>query len=97
VLANILREVWNTTYTQSQLDKFYSRLYYSFIQEIDAIDNGVSVADEPRYRISTDLASRVGRFNKEWNSTADKNQEEQFKKAMAVTEEELMWQIRSFT
>jgi uncharacterized UPF0160 family protein len=46
VLANILHEVWNSAYSEPHLDKIYSRLYGGLIQEVDAIDNGVTLAKE---------------------------------------------------
>ena len=49
-----------------------------FIEPIDAIDNGISQYDtslglEPRYKSRTDLSSRVGWLNPEWNESVDAN------------------------
>lgn len=41
------------------------------MKEIDAKDNGVSVAKEERYWVNTALGTRVSRFNKAWNAPAD--------------------------
>lgn len=48
----------------------------NFIEPIDAIDNGISQYDpalglEPKYKNRTDLSSRVGWLNPEWNESVD--------------------------
>jgi len=46
----------------------------TFIEPIDAIDNGISQYDtelEPRYKIRTDLSSRVGWMNPDWQEKLD--------------------------
>ena len=45
-------------------------MYRSFIEAIDAVDNGVNPWEgdaPPRYTNSTDLSSRVGKLNPNWN------------------------------
>ena len=50
------------------LDMLYHRIYKGFIEHVDAIDNGIAVADAPlKYHISTTLSNRVGHFNPSWN------------------------------
>lgn len=50
----------------------YKKVYENFIEEIDAIDNGVPMTtEEPKYNISTNLSKRVGRLNPEWNSNQE--------------------------
>lgn len=45
------------------------QLYENFVEEVDAIDNGISQCDgEARYAISTTLSARVGHLNPCWNS-----------------------------
>ncbi len=44
-------------------------MYRSFIEAIDAVDNGVNPWEgdaPPRYTNITDLSSRVGRLNPNW-------------------------------
>jgi len=56
------------------LDDIYLRVYKSFVEAVDAIDNGVNQYDSDvpaRYQINTGLASRVGRLNPQWNEGAD--------------------------
>mmetsp|Transcript_73940 Transcript_73940/g.190816 ORF Transcript_73940/g.190816 Transcript_73940/m.190816 type:complete len:366 (+) Transcript_73940:109-1206(+) len=43
-----------------------AKTYDSLIRELDALDNGVQIADEPRYRFCTHLGARVGRLNPSW-------------------------------
>lgn len=46
----------------------FDKIYSSFIVEIDAIDNGVPMAETPlRYSMNTSLSSRVNRMNPAWN------------------------------
>ena len=45
------------------------QLYENFVEEVDAVDNGISQCDgEARYAISTMLSARVGHLNPRWNS-----------------------------
>lgn len=49
ILKNILSEVWPataSTFTDQDFDKIYEKLYKNFLLEIDANDNGVSVAKD---------------------------------------------------
>ncbi|POI21007.1 hypothetical protein CIB84_015246, partial [Bambusicola thoracicus] len=46
----------------------YDKLYENFVEEIDAIDNGIAQTDgEPRYALTTNLSARVGHLNPRWN------------------------------
>lgn len=68
------------------LDMFYNRIYKGFIEHIDAIDNGIAVAESPpKYYVSTTLSNRIGQFNPSWNQpqTADLSNE-RFRMAMGV-------------
>lgn len=60
----------NVELSPNQLTSVFMKIYGSFIQEIDGIDNGVpQFAGEPAYRINTNLSSRVKNFNPEWTET----------------------------
>ncbi|XP_041366092.1 MYG1 exonuclease-like [Gigantopelta aegis] len=51
-------------------DVIYDKVYENLVEEIDAIDNGIHQTDGiPRYHISTDLSSRVGHLNPNWNES----------------------------
>lgn len=46
----ILKEVVPTTFNEKDLDAIFNYVYEKFVQEIDAIDNGVVMCEtEPRY------------------------------------------------
>jgi len=62
---------------------------------LDAIDNGISATQEtPKYRISTDLSSRVKYLNPAWNET-NVDVEGQFKKAMELAGKEFIERVNS--
>lgn len=49
------------------------QMYENFVEEVDAVDNGISQCDgEVRYSITTTLSARVGHLNPHWNN---KNQD----------------------
>ncbi|MEQ2312718.1 hypothetical protein AMECASPLE_034032, partial [Ameca splendens] len=55
-------------------------LYENFVEEVDAVDNGISQYDgEARYAVSSTLSARVAHLNPRWNSksqdTEDSTQE----------------------
>ncbi|XP_972332.2 MYG1 protein [Tribolium castaneum] len=72
------------------LQKVFLHVYEGFVEEIDAIDNGVPMYAEgkPRYRINTNLSARIHRLNPEWNSEEPESTDQLFMKAveMAGTE-----------
>ena len=90
--------------SDEEVDVLFLRLYRSFIEAIDAIDNGVSQYDtplRPLYRINTDLSSRVGNLNSGgWNDTGDETQDQRFERASQLTGKEftdaLMFQYRQW-
>lgn len=44
-------------------------MYENFVEEVDAVDNGISqwAEGEPRYALTTTLSARVARLNPTWN------------------------------
>lgn len=59
------------------------QVYENFVEEIDAIDNGISQWDEePRYTVTSNLSSRVGHLNPRWN---DKDQDTQVSSSVTDT------------
>lgn len=49
-------------------------MFQGFIEAIDGIDNGISqypTEIKPRYRIRTDVSSRVATLNPAWNQSVD--------------------------
>ncbi|KAI7795556.1 putative UPF0160 protein MYG1 [Triplophysa rosa] len=72
------------------------QMYENFVEEVDAVDNGISQCDgEARYSITTTLSARVGHLNPHWNS---KNQdtEEGFHKAIALVGAEFQDRLSYF-
>ena len=77
-----------------EVDVMWLRLYSSFIEAIDAIDNGIAqydTATPPRYRINTDLSSRVGYLNGGGAAgKAGESQDERFERASQLTGQEFV-------
>ena len=67
IISNATRHVWNEELTPDQVEFAFDALYKNLILEVDAIDNGVSVAADTKYGIGTGLASRIARLNPDWN------------------------------
>ncbi|XP_012244607.1 UPF0160 protein MYG1, mitochondrial isoform X1 [Bombus impatiens] len=77
----------------SDVELIFKYIYNTFVKEVDGIDNGVPMFnEEPVYRISTDLSSRVKFLNPAWNSK-DINVDSQFLKAVELTGQELVQRI----
>lgn len=71
-------------------------MYENFVEEVDAVDNGISQCDgEPRYSVSTTLSARVGHLNPCWNSKSQ-DTEEGFKKAMKMVGEEFQDRLQFY-
>jgi uncharacterized UPF0160 family protein len=67
-----------------------SKTYDGLIRELDALDNGVNVADEPRYRFVTHLGARVGRLNPSWQEpNSPESENARFKEATELAAQEL--------
>ncbi|XP_030058034.1 UPF0160 protein MYG1, mitochondrial [Microcaecilia unicolor] len=82
--TEILASLLGTDEKDPRISMLYDKLYENLIEEIDAIDNGISQWDgEPRYAISTNLSARVGHLNPRWN---DKEQDTEagFRSAMQL-------------
>ncbi|KAI9080431.1 hypothetical protein K1719_037545 [Acacia pycnantha] len=79
--------------------RLYLAVYKSFMEAIDAIDNGINQYDTdqpPKYVNNTHLSSRAGRFNLDWTDP-DQSQEkenEAFQRAMALAGSEFLDSVR---
>ncbi|XP_047510826.1 MYG1 exonuclease [Pieris napi] len=80
------------------LQIIFKKVYEHFIEEMDAIDNGVPMTDEeePKYKIRTHLSARVGKLNPEWNTMQTTNVDELFEKAMKMVSEEFLHVVNYF-
>jgi len=84
-------------------DAIYKKLYESFVEEFDGIDNGVNPYDgDAKYKISSTIGARVGGLNPSWNDD-DKSPEAEmagFNKALKMVEAEfkdkLSWITKSW-
>ena len=81
----------------ADVDLFYDKLYSGFVEHVDAIDNGIEVADGPlKYSVSTTLSSRVGSLNPRWNQkSSPEDSNERFRYAMLTTGRELLGKLHN--
>ncbi|CAD7930479.1 unnamed protein product [Amoebophrya sp. A25] len=88
-------EVDPSAFQDSDIAKIVLKLYRNFIEEVDAIDNGVEPAETLKYRISTGLGSRVKRLNPSWReeNVSSATENTHFKKAMMICTEEFWNQL----
>ncbi|KAJ6805371.1 UPF0160 protein-like [Iris pallida] len=82
--------------------RLYLAIYKSFVEAIDAIDNGINQYDTdqpPKYVSNTNLSSRVGRLNPDWMDPDQSSEKENaaFDKAMALAGSEFLESIRFHT
>jgi uncharacterized UPF0160 family protein len=83
---------------ESLVDLVYQRLYVSFIESVDALDNGVErfASDQPpRFELRTDLGARVARLNASWleEDLGDDEIDRRFASAVALTGQEFVEQL----
>jgi len=93
---DIIAKLLGTSKNDKLTEKVFEKVYEGFIQEIDAIDNGVSICEtEQKYSINTNLSSRVGNLGPKWN---DENQDadEGFYKAMELTKSEFLDKVNYY-
>ncbi|KAM7535325.1 hypothetical protein Aperf_G00000100532 [Anoplocephala perfoliata] len=92
VIASIIGEA---SVGSDIVNVLFDQVYRSFVSEIDAIDNGVSIASTPCcYSINTDLSSRVDRYNPSWNKP-DEDETDCFMRAFKVVDAEFVEFVKS--
>ncbi|CAA2956529.1 Hypothetical predicted protein [Olea europaea subsp. europaea] len=79
--------------------QLFLSVYKSFMEAIDAIDNGINQYDTdqpPRYVNNTHLSSRVGKFNLDWVDPDQSAEKENaaFERAMALAGSEFLDNVR---
>lgn len=64
----VLKEILSShTIDEKTMNIIYDKVYEGFVEEVDAVDNGIDQYDgTPRYHVTTTLSSRVGRLNPSW-------------------------------
>ncbi|XP_013379722.1 UPF0160 protein MYG1, mitochondrial [Lingula anatina] len=93
IIAQLLKKSQEDPITSSIFDKVYE----NFVEEIDAIDNGISQTDGvPRYHISTTLSSRVSYLNPAWNQ-GNVDTDTRFHKAMEMVGAEFLDRVSYYT
>lgn len=77
------------------MKKIFLNVYEEFVEELDAIDNGIPMYAEghARYKIKTHLSARVHRLNLEWNSVATDNVDDLFVKAIKLVGDEFVEKV----
>ncbi|KAK6053798.1 hypothetical protein COOONC_08698 [Cooperia oncophora] len=80
----LIAEMLGTSHEDKMVGIFYRKLYETFVEAIDAIDNGIPQYDGiPRYQTSGGISGRVGHLNPHWNEV-DVNPDERFLQAMEL-------------
>ena len=55
VLEEVLKKI--SAFDPKLVDILYDKMYEQFVREVDAIDNGIEIADEKKYEITTNLVT----------------------------------------
>lgn len=95
VIQQICQSEYEQTLDEETLEYVYQKIYKGLILEIDSVDNGVQIAEDPKYYFNTDLSRRVQHLNSPWNAPKEMSQHVQFKKAMKLCEEEFLRKVYS--
>ena len=77
------------------VDILYDKMYENFVKEIDAIDNGVEIAENKVYSINTNLSARVSFLNPDWNSQG-MDEESQFNLALNLVGNEFIDRVKYY-
>jgi len=92
----VIASVLGVDVTDSCIPKIYDKVYENFIEAVDGIDNGVNPTDEkPRYKVCTDLSSRVSHLSPAWNS-ACQDTDPGFYKAVAMVGAEFVDRVQFY-
>lgn len=96
VLIEILKNLGSEKNDEDKLNIFYEQIYRKFIKEIDGIDNGITICENPKYEINTGISSRIGKFNPEWNENQTEEKFlERFMQAIDYIREEFVSIIKN--
>ena len=96
IIQSVLHQMQSTYSTdETFLDICYQRVYEDFVEHIDAIDNGIAVAEGPlRYHVSSTLSQRVGRLNPAWNEVSSNDViNQRFHEAVLLTCSEFLGHV----
>ncbi|KAM7278157.1 hypothetical protein ACFE04_005291 [Oxalis oulophora] len=95
----IIAKELNVDEDHPDVQRLYLAVYKSFMEAIDAVDNGINQYDTdkpPKYVNNTHLSSRVGRFNLDWTDPDQSSEKENaaFHRAMALAGSEFLDSVR---
>ncbi|KAM5287965.1 MYG1 exonuclease [Ctenodactylus gundi] len=90
----LLAQLLGTSEEDSVVGTLYDKMYENFVEEVDAVDNGISQWEEgePRYAVTTTLSARVARLNPTWNQPSQ-DTETGFRHAMNLVQEEFLQRL----
>ncbi|KAF5400556.1 Metal-dependent protein hydrolase [Paragonimus heterotremus] len=92
----LLLSLTNWDVESEPLKRIFSKIYESFVLEIDGVDNGVSPSNERlKYNIRTGISQRVTRLNPWWNEPS-KNTTSAFWEAVDLVGREFLDTVRYF-
>ncbi|KAF0933846.1 hypothetical protein E2562_019299 [Oryza meyeriana var. granulata] len=91
----IIAKELEVTEDHEDVHRLYLAIYKSFVEALDAIDNGINQYDTdqpPKYVNNTHLSSRVGRLNPDWTDPDQSPEKENaaFQQAMMLAGSEFM-------
>lgn len=72
VITSLLQKQ-SVSLTSQQMEALYDHVYATFVEEVDAVDNGVTLYDpacvsgKPRFQVCSTLSHRVSHLNRPWN------------------------------
>ena len=99
---DVIRALCPQLIAAGKLEEVYDKMYSSLVEEVDAVDNGISRYEgedtmSARYTVSSTIGHRVGRLNPRWNAAVDGAEvDARFHKAMAVVGEEFLSRLEFF-
>ncbi|VDN52774.1 unnamed protein product [Dracunculus medinensis] len=84
----IIEEICGLDQNPAIVEILYEKVYESFVEAVDAIDNGIAQFDGiPRYKLGGTLSDRVNRLNRSWNQI-DYDENAKFLEAMNLVQNE---------
>ena len=97
ILSQLLQDTTGDEKTR-KVEVVFKKVYEGFISEIDAIDNGVKIAEtDLNYEIHTHISARVGNLRPAWNQeTNDEILMERFVKAMELIGGEFVDKVKYY-
>jgi len=93
---NIISQIVGTK-DETLVQRIYDKVYEKFMEEIDAVDNGIATHDgTPRYHVTTTLSSRVANLRPAWNDPTQ-DFDAGFYKAMSLVGAEFVDRINFYS